>query len=109
MSAAAAARPGAGPPDSPRRQGTAGEPQFAVHPGKVTRRKVWFLLGAPSDQSGSVNDPRTHEEQGLRWNEKWVYVEDREVVRVVLWNRYDFLGAFRVRRDGSLEPEPLPG
>jgi hypothetical protein len=27
---------------------------------------------------------------------------------VVFWNRYDFLGAFRVQADGSLDPETLP-
>ncbi len=29
--------------------------------------------------------------------------------RVVLWHRYDFLGAFRVKPDGSLDPEPIAG
>jgi hypothetical protein len=43
----------------------------------------------------------------VRWNEKWVYREGREIVRVVLWFRYDFLGVFRVKPDGSSEPEPL--
>jgi hypothetical protein len=89
-------------------QGTPGEPQLAASPAKVTRREVWKRLGAPTDQLGSVNDPRTHEEHGVRWNEKWIYRDGREVVRVVLWNRYDFLGAFRVLPDGSAEPEPLP-
>ena len=27
----------------------------------------------PRDQVGSVNDPRTREEYGVRWNEKWIY------------------------------------
>ena len=74
------------------------------------RGTVWKLLGAPTDQVGSVNDPRTREEGGLTWNEKWIYrAEHGEAVeRVVLWNRYDFLGAFRVKPDGTLEPEPLP-
>lgn len=89
-------------------QGTQGEPQVAASPAKVTRRQVWKLLGAPTDQVGSVNDPRVQEEYGVRWNEKWIYREGHEVVRVVLWNRYDFLGAFRIRPDGSAEPEPLP-
>jgi len=75
-----------------------------------TRQEVWKQLGAPTDQVGSVNDPRTREEHGVRWNEKWIYRgEDGESVeRVVLWNRYDFLGAFRVTPDGGAEPEPLP-
>jgi hypothetical protein len=77
----------------------------------VDRGRVWKLLGAPTDQEGSVNDPRLREEHGVRWNEKWIYRGEHggEVVRVVLWNRYDFLGVFRVKPDGSAEPEPLPG
>jgi len=72
-----------------------------------SRSAVWKLLGAPTDQVGSVNDPRTHEEFGVTWNEKWIYRDGQEIVRVVLWNRYDFLGVFRVAPDGSGEREPL--
>ena len=75
----------------------------------VDRGNVWKLLGAPTEQVGSVNDPRTSEEGGVKWNEKWVYRgDDDDVLRVVLWNRYDFLGCFRVHPDGTLEAEPLP-
>ncbi len=70
-----------------------------------TRRELWSRLGAPTDQVGSVNDPRTHEEYGVRWNEKWIYRRGREVVRVVLWHRYDLLGVFRVAPDGSAKLE----
>ncbi len=75
-----------------------------------TRAAVWKLLGAPTDQIGSVNEPRTHEECGVRWNEKWIYRAEngQEIERVVLWYRYDFQGAFRVKPDGSAKPEPLP-
>jgi len=79
--------------------------------GKATldRGKLWKLLGAPTDQEGSVNDPRTHVEHGVRWNEKWIYrgEDGRTVERVVLWNRYDLAGVFRVKPDGSAEPESL--
>lgn len=75
---------------------------------RPTRKQIWARLGAPTDQVGSVNDPRTHEDHGVRWNEKWIYRDGREIVRVVLWNRYDFAGVFRVRPDGSLDAEPLP-
>ena len=77
----------------------------------LDRGRVWKLLGAPTDQEGSVNDPRLREEQGVRWNEKWIYrgEDGRTVERVVLWNRYDLVGAFRRRTDGGYEPEPLPG
>ena len=74
------------------------------------RGAVWRLLGAPHEQVGSVNDPRTSEEYGVRWNEKWVYLAEdgRSVERVALWNRYDLVGVFRVKPDGTAEPEPLP-
>lgn len=74
----------------------------------LTRREVWSRLGAPTDQVGSVNDPRTHQEHGVSWNEKWVYRRGRDVVRVVLWHRYDLLGSFRIAPDGSATPEPIP-
>ncbi len=72
---------------------------------------IWKLLGAPTDQQGSVNDPRTHEEQGLKWNEKWIYRGEHgdAVERVVLWNRYDLVGVVRIAPDGSSEPETPPG
>lgn len=75
-----------------------------------TRQRIWKLYGAPTDQVGSVNDPRTTEEHGVRWNEKWIYRGDEgeDVERVVLWNRYDLLGVFRVSADGEATPEPLP-
>jgi len=76
----------------------------------LDRGRVWQLLGAPTDQEGSVNDPRTRTEHGVRFNEKWIYRggDGESVERVVLWNRYDLAGAFRLRPDGTAEPEPLP-
>ncbi len=75
----------------------------------LDRGAVWKMLGAPTDQIGSVNDPRTSEEHGQRWNEKWVYLDEAsgQVERIVLWNRYDLLGVFRVNADGSVETESL--
>ena len=65
----------------------------------MTRAEVWKRLGAPSDQIGSVNDPRTHEDFGRKWNEKWIYLtEDGKAVdKVVVWLRYDLVGAFDAR------------
>jgi hypothetical protein len=76
----------------------------------LDRGRVWKLLGAPTDQEGSVNDPRTHEFAGRRYNEKWIYRGGHGdgAERVVLWHRYDLVGVFRIRADGSAEPEPLP-
>jgi hypothetical protein len=73
------------------------------------RGRVWKLLGAPSEQIGSVNDPRFREEHGVQWNEKWLWFgeDGQRVVRVALWNRYDLAGIFRLGPDGKVEPETL--
>ena len=79
-------------------------------PHRIDRARISRLLGDPTDQIGSVNDPRVQLEYGQRWNEKWLYSprHGEEGVLAVLWNRYDFLGAFRLLPDGSARPEPLP-
>ncbi len=76
----------------------------------TTRADVARLLGGATEQIGSVNDPRTQVEHGVTWNEKWIYrAEDgKSVERVVLWNRYDLIGIYRVKPDGSAEAETLP-
>ena len=75
----------------------------------LDRASVWKKLGAPTDQQGSVNDPRTQEDYGAVWNEKWVYRshDGDSIERIVLWNRYDLVGAFRLKPDGTAEPEIL--
>ncbi len=75
----------------------------------LDRGQVWKQLGAPADQVGSVNDPRSQKEFGVTWNEKWIYrgEDGRSVERVVLWNRYDLVGVFRLKPDGSAEAESL--
>ena len=67
----------------------------------ASRDRVWKRLGAPTEQVGSVNDPRTHEDFGRKWNEKWIYLdpETSRVEKIVLWLRYDLVGAFAA--DGS--------
>lgn len=82
-----------------------------IAPLGIDRARAWKLFGAPTDQVGSVNDPRAHEEFGVKWNEKWVYRGDdgQGVVRVVLWNRYDLVGAFDLKPDGSAESITPPG
>ena len=79
-----------------------------AEPQPPDRGAVWRRLGAPHEQHGSVNDPRTQAEFGVRWNEKWVYLgQGGAPQRVVLWNRYDFLGVFRIAADGSGVAEPF--
>ena len=74
------------------------------------RGSVARHFGAPTDQVGSVNDPRTFEEQGVKWNEKWIYRDPDEdgCDRIVLWYRYDLRGVFKLKPDGSAEAEKLP-
>lgn len=75
----------------------------------LDRGQVWKQLGAPTDQLGSVNDPRSQSEFGVTWNEKWIYrgEDGKSVERVVCWNRYDLVGVFRLKPDGSAEAEFL--
>jgi len=73
------------------------------------RGAIWKRFGSPTEQFGSVNDPRTQEECGVKWNEKWLYrdPEGEGSDRVVLWDRYDLLGVFTIKPDGSAERESL--
>jgi len=75
----------------------------------LTRGAVARRFGNPDDQLGSVNDPRTFEEFDVRWNEKWIYRDPHGAGYdlVVLWRRYDLIGAWRVSADGAWEPEEL--
>jgi hypothetical protein len=76
----------------------------------VDRGLVWRVLGAPTEQEGSVNDPRTRVEHGVAWNEKWIYLggDGRTIRQVVLWNRYDLVGVFRIAHDGTALPLEIP-
>ncbi len=67
-------------------------------------RERW---GVAEDWEGSVNDPRTHEEHGIRWNEKWIYLLPEGHKRLVYWNRYDCAGVLVEAPDGTVEPELL--
>jgi hypothetical protein len=63
--------------------------------------------GEPAEWTGSVNDPRTREEHGIRFNEKWIYHLHGGEQRWVYWHRYAFRGAVRVARDGTVRPESI--
>jgi hypothetical protein len=73
----------------------------------IDRSALWKRFGSPTEQFGSVNDPRTREECGVKWNEKWLYrdPEGDGNDRLVLWDRYDLLGVFTIKPDGSAERE----
>ena len=77
----------------------------------IDRSAIWRRFGPPTEHVGSVNDPRTQEECGVKWNEKWLYRDPSGdgSDRLVLWNRYDLLGVFTRKPDGSVEQESLDG
>ena len=70
----------------------------------VLARERW---GDADEWEGSVNDPRTHEEHGVRYNEKWVYLLPGDARRIVYWYRYDCRGVLIESSDGSAKPEDL--
>ena len=70
----------------------------------IDARERW---GEPDDWMGSVNDPRTQEEHGIRFNEKWIYHLADGRRRLVYWHRYDFRGVLVVSADGSVETESV--
>ena len=75
----------------------------------IDRVAIWKRFGAPTEQVGSVNEPRTHDECGVTWNEQWLYrdPEGHGNDRLVLWNRYDLQGVFTLKPDGSVERDSL--
>ena len=64
-------------------------------------------FGVPDEVIGSVNDPRTLEENAVRWNEKWIYRLEHGESRIVYWHRYDCRGVFKAMADGSVSRESL--
>jgi hypothetical protein len=74
---------------------------------RPARNAIVAILGTPDRTEGSLDDPREREENGVRFNEKWIYTRLRRdpagaVMRAVYWMRYDFRGT--VVRNGDAEP-----
>ncbi len=74
---------------------------------ELTHGVVRERFGVPDEVVGSVNDPRTVEENSVRWNEKWVYLLEHGQRRIVYWHRYDCRGVFVASPDGSVSREVL--
>jgi hypothetical protein len=72
---------------------------------RLTHAEARERWGDPDEWEGSVNDPRTREEHGLRFNERWVYRMPGGERRIVYWHRYDCRGVLRVRPGGEVQPE----
>ena len=85
-----------------------------VSDGRIHRNAVVLCWGTPHETVGSLNEPREREENGVRFNEKWVYSlphpnPDDPVRRVVYWQRYDFVASFLVGADGiARRDDPRP-
>ena len=78
----------------------------------VDRNIVVQRLGTPNETIGSVNEPREIEEQGHRFNEKWIYrlVQPRPeepAQRWVYWLRYDFVASYLIGGSGEPRREDL--
>lgn len=72
----------------------------------VSRNQIVALLGSPDRTVGSLNSPIELEENGIPFNEKWIYehlVDDPAgaPMRAVYWHRYDLTGT--VVRNGADE------
>jgi hypothetical protein len=82
------------------------------HTKTVTRNLIVLALGTPDVTIGSVNEPREREEQGLRFNEKWIYRRGkrdprRPHERHIYWHRYDFVAAMMMDESGNLSREDV--
>ncbi len=70
----------------------------------VRARERW---GEPDECEGSVNNPLTREDHGIRWNERWVYLLFDGSRRIVFWHRYDFRGVVLESPDGTVAEESV--
>jgi hypothetical protein len=73
---------------------------------RPARNAIVAILGTPDRTEGSLDDPREREEDGVRFNEKWIYTHLRRdpagaAMRTVYWMRYDFCGTVVRNGDGE--------
>jgi hypothetical protein len=81
------------------------------HPA-IVRNVVVQRWGTPNVTVGSVNEPREQEENGQRFNEKWVYrlsqaTPNQPKERIIYWHRYDFVASYLVGASGVPVAENL--
>jgi hypothetical protein len=79
----------------------------AVATAAIDHRSARERWGEPDEWVGSVNDPRTREEHGIRFNEKWIYYLTGDAQRWVYWHRYACRAVLLRARDGSLREAAL--
>ncbi len=76
----------------------------------IRRNLIVQRWSTPLSTVGSLNEPRERTENGVTFNEKWVYRVPRHGTdgpreRIIYWLRYDFVAAFLVQPDGGLVRE----
>jgi hypothetical protein len=86
---------------------TARSAAAATSSGRFDHRAARERFGEPDEWEGNVNDPRTREEHGIRFNEKWIYYLPDGAQRFVYWHRYACRGVLVKEADGQLRPEPI--
>ncbi len=80
----------------------------------IRRNMIVQRWGTPAATVGSVNEPRERSENGVAFNEKWLYRvpghgAEPGYERIIYWLRYDFVASFVIRPDGSVaREEPRP-
>ena len=67
-------------------------------PGPILRNTVVKHFGTPDVTDGSLNEPREREENGFKFNERWLYKHPRHdpakaAERILYWMRYDYVGS----------------
>jgi len=76
----------------------------------IRRNLVVQRWGTPQATLGSLNEPREREENGVEFNEKWIYRHPAHdpanaVERIIYCHRYDFVASFLVGADGRVARE----
>ena len=74
---------------------------------RPARNAIVAILGTPDRTEGSLDDPREREEDGVLFNEKWIYTHLHRdpagaAMRTIYWMRYDFRGT--AVRNSDAEP-----
>jgi len=74
---------------------------------RIARNAIVARLGTPDKTEGDLNSPVVREEQGVHFNEKWIYEHLRNdpsgaPMRIIYWHRYDFTGTL-VRQTAEAE------
>jgi hypothetical protein len=73
----------------------------------IRRNLIVQRWGTPQVTIGSLNEPRERAENGVTFNEKWVYRvpghgTEAAHDRIIYWLRYDFVASFVVEPDGRI-------